>query len=251
MDLQRTKSRIGILLLLGTLASLGAVLAYVYRFGIRLRYEVSDQPLNWAAFGDYLGGVLGPLLSFLAFVGVLLTVWLQSIQMDTQKKQAQLEEIQRVLATVSSRIDEVLDQDVSTSLPVNSRTGKSLFHLISMAGTGLLTHPITEEAKPKYKALVEQVERDAAAECRILGIELNQLAWCLRTYRQAGGSETVMMFYTIRYQAIVTWLDAMGFMNSHPAVHEYFDLPFLRKVMAVAPGDAVTIAGSAFPNPLK
>src|SRR5438067_1862125 len=44
--------------------------------------QISDQDEHWARFGEYLGGTLGPVFGFLAFVGVLLTLWVQSKQHD-------------------------------------------------------------------------------------------------------------------------------------------------------------------------
>ncbi|GGB77634.1 hypothetical protein GCM10011607_42230 [Shewanella inventionis] len=50
--------------------------------------SISDKPENWGVFGDFIGGILNPFLSFSAFIGVLLTVLLQRNQL--QQSQSQL-----------------------------------------------------------------------------------------------------------------------------------------------------------------
>ena len=36
--------------------------------------QVSNDPEKWAFFGDYLGGVLGPALTFISLIGVIYTL---------------------------------------------------------------------------------------------------------------------------------------------------------------------------------
>jgi hypothetical protein len=62
-----------------------APLAYYLNFG---HLSISDKPENWGVFGDYIGGILNPILSFSAFIGVLITVLLQRSQL--QQTQSQL-----------------------------------------------------------------------------------------------------------------------------------------------------------------
>lgn len=59
------------------------VALYVYRqnFGGVFSPLASD----WSAFGGYMGGVLGPLVSFLTLLAVLKTVYLQRELLDAQK----------------------------------------------------------------------------------------------------------------------------------------------------------------------
>ena len=57
--------------LLALLSAAVAVVPYLYSFSER---PVSTVPSEWGAFGAYLGGVLSPILSFFALVGLLLTL---------------------------------------------------------------------------------------------------------------------------------------------------------------------------------
>ena len=42
---------------------------------------------EWGAFGAFVGGILGPALSFLALIGLLVTLWVQNLAMEVTRKQ--------------------------------------------------------------------------------------------------------------------------------------------------------------------
>ena len=47
------------------------LLVYLYKFGaLRLSHDQAD----WASFGSYLGGILSPVLAFVSFIGLLITI---------------------------------------------------------------------------------------------------------------------------------------------------------------------------------
>lgn len=56
---------------------------YVATFGNTL----SDQHELWGQFGDYVGGVLGPILALLALVALLITLHIQSREMEISSRQ--------------------------------------------------------------------------------------------------------------------------------------------------------------------
>ncbi len=53
-------------------------LAYVLRFYYVLGYSLSDSPEAWALLGDYAGGLLNPLLTFLSLVLLIKSLTLQN-----------------------------------------------------------------------------------------------------------------------------------------------------------------------------
>lgn len=53
-------------------------LLYVGNFYFRLGYVVSDSPEAWGQLGDYAGGVLNPLLSFISIVLLIKSLTLQN-----------------------------------------------------------------------------------------------------------------------------------------------------------------------------
>ncbi|OCZ65381.1 hypothetical protein A9G00_38285 [Achromobacter xylosoxidans] len=64
----------------------GAVLlttgAYAYHFYIKLGYSISSETDKWGQFGDYFGGMLNPLLSFIALLCLI-----QSLNLQNQANQ--------------------------------------------------------------------------------------------------------------------------------------------------------------------
>ncbi len=70
---------LGVLLALGFLALVSTLGAYVV---IHWGEPLSIRPEAWGQFGDYLGGTLNPFFSFLAFMGLLLTVALQHRELE-------------------------------------------------------------------------------------------------------------------------------------------------------------------------
>lgn len=75
------------------LAVIVAVGAYRYTFGGTL--AVNSQ--EWSNFGGYVGGLFGPLVSFVTLLAVLKTVYMQRELLDVQKHEfTQLLEFQRI-----------------------------------------------------------------------------------------------------------------------------------------------------------
>lgn len=58
------------------------VIYYFSTFG-----ELGDQKSDWGTFGDFIGGTLNPLLSFISFMALLYTIFIQREQLNSQKKQ--------------------------------------------------------------------------------------------------------------------------------------------------------------------
>jgi hypothetical protein len=67
----------------GILIFLCLVLTFLYPFFIG--FGVSDKSSEWSNFGQYLGGVIGPILGLLAFVGVLLSIANQNSENNKAK----------------------------------------------------------------------------------------------------------------------------------------------------------------------
>lgn len=74
---------------------------------------ISDSVSDWGSFGDYFGGVLNPLLSFLAFVFVLVNVRLQIIELRESREEAREsnEALRRQTMTMESQLDEAIKRN--------------------------------------------------------------------------------------------------------------------------------------------
>ena len=77
---------------------------YVYRF----RGGLSARPEDWGVFGDYLGGVLNPILAFASFMVVLVSLYENRIQAADERRARGLEVVMRVFTGLIERIAEVV-----------------------------------------------------------------------------------------------------------------------------------------------
>ncbi|MDR3005635.1 MAG: hypothetical protein LBV14_15555 [Acidovorax sp.] len=59
-----------------------AFFAYTYRFFYDLNYVISSRVEDWAHFGTYFSGILGPILNFLT---IILLVYSMDMQLDANK----------------------------------------------------------------------------------------------------------------------------------------------------------------------
>lgn len=232
------------LMWIGTLPALVVYGFYIYNFGPGQWLKLSHDPADWGVFGDYVGGLLNPLFSFLAFIGVIITVVLQAKQLDVVREQANFEEIQRVLSTLSSRIDGLLAS--TPSAPVEAYNGlvappRSVFELVSALGTWHLNQQPPGETDWERWGLTEdhlrRLRQTISGELTTICLEFEALAWTLNRYAAAGGSQMVIDFYQYRHRAVLTWLDAIGLLESHGQVQAFFKPKENRKYMVTNPPD--------------
>ena len=72
--------------------------------------KLSNDPATWGTFGDYLGGTLNPIISFLALIGLLYTIHQQSQEMQaTREELKQAAEQQRQQVEQQSRQSEIFN----------------------------------------------------------------------------------------------------------------------------------------------
>lgn len=76
-----------------------AIAIWVYR--LKFGGALSNNSSDWSNFGSYMGGIFGPLVSFITLLAVLKTVYLQRELLDAQKfefselRKLQLREMER------------------------------------------------------------------------------------------------------------------------------------------------------------
>ena len=87
------------ILVAASVSILVVVAFYVSNFSLGL----SPKADVWGQFGDYIGGTLNPILSFLALISLLVTLWVQSQSLDTARKQiAQQTEVASLSAQITA-----------------------------------------------------------------------------------------------------------------------------------------------------
>lgn len=221
------------LLVLGAIPALSVVLFYVWHFAPLSGYALSNEHNAWSDFGSYFGGLLGVWFAFLAFSGVLFTVLLQAEQLRHARAQAHLDELQRVISGVASNIDSVLNS-TPTIIPTHRNyTGvkPTVFTVVSGGGTAALTTTDDHILEASRQQLLASSKDAISLQAGVLGIELDQLVWCLQEYAAASGSPVVAQFYRRRYRAIICWLDAMGFLPDHERIQQYFKPSEMREYL--------------------
>lgn len=90
------------------LAVIAAVSGYALWFGHELDLKTATNPADWGAFGDYIGGLLNPLISLFAFYWLGSSVRLQIRQIDdsaeTMRQTATQQKAQAELALKSQEL---------------------------------------------------------------------------------------------------------------------------------------------------
>lgn len=206
---------------------------YAYNVGLQNNFTLAKSASAWSDFGTYVGGVLGPLFSFLAFAGVLLTNWIQGKQLDHLKAQANIEEFQRVIANISLQIDFFLREKIDNISPNTSAHPKqeAVYTYIMNAGNAALRNSPHYLREIFDQRTVDTIKPAISSVVTLVGFELNQLAWSIDEFKKLGGSDSVCKFYQVRYNPIVCWLSALSFLDRHPEIEKVWDVALLRRAM--------------------
>lgn len=219
------------LLAIGAVSAVAVQGMYLYKFGT-WPITLSSDPAVWGQYGDYIGGLLNPIFSSLAFSGLVVTIVLQARQMDEGKHNAELEEMQRVQSTVAARIDQLLASTVIVDIGKHEElvrfadNPQSVFQLIASLGTMALSEP--DKDHPDWrKWLWDDVSLDELraaldAQTVALRLEFEALSFMLLRYEASSGSNDVTAFYRYRYAAVLAWLDALRLLTTHNLVQEFF-----------------------------
>ena len=77
---------------------------YLYQF----HGALSSRPEDWGVFGDYLGGVLNPILAFATFVVVLVSLYENRIQAADERRARGAETLMAAFTTLLERVTEVV-----------------------------------------------------------------------------------------------------------------------------------------------
>jgi hypothetical protein len=190
---------------------LGAALIvgfYAYEFGPSSGWRLSHDAEDWARFGEYAGGAFGAL----AFLGVLWTVGLQQVQVDQLTRQAAADQLQRIAADLSARIEERLDRRGKQFNPPTARALQERGLEPTMRGVlALVADAATTGRENEHASVLEAQHGPAISEDgAIVARNLDQLAACLRDYLDQGGSPAVVSYYAHQYSETVRRMIVLG-----------------------------------------
>lgn len=89
---------------------------YFYRFS-DWDFTTNASKPEWGAFGDFIGGTLNPLLSFLGLIALLFTIALQNKELSLSKRELELtrQELERS-ASAQEQTKTVLDEQYKTQI---------------------------------------------------------------------------------------------------------------------------------------
>lgn len=232
---QRMNRSLRWLLAIGALSAIAVQVSYFYKFAFvpSKWFTLSSDPAVWGQYGDYIGGLLNPIFSSLAFSGLVVTIVLQARQIDDAKRNAELEEMQRVQSTIAARIDHLLASEVIVNtqgyeeLKRFADNPQTVFELISSLGTMALSE--TDEGGTNWSkwlwddVLADELRKALGVQTVPLRLEFESLSFMLMRYADNQGSKVVIDFYRYRFTAVLVWLDALGMLKEHHQVQKFFN----------------------------
>lgn len=162
-----------------------AVVLYRYRFSGTL----AVTSVEWANFGGYIGGVFGPLVSFVTLLAVLKTVYMQRELLDVQKHEFnQLLKLQRLdslkqdeqlaLAKSEANRAKVLAYQTSILNLIESYSNEfrldanEMFAAAEKASLGQLSILEGINAESKYRRRCDK-SREIVAALKLLALDLS------------------------------------------------------------------------------
>jgi uncharacterized membrane protein len=148
----------------------GALLAYIMQFrsGLSTRQEV------WGQFGEFIGGFLSPILSFFALMALILTVALQSRQLEYAREE--LENSREELLATREQLERSADAQSKTALALAAQAKSAAIgaQLSSLSAAFSVVSEAISQARGvplppsfNYQALVHRKEELAGKILRI------------------------------------------------------------------------------------
>ncbi|ELJ8717711.1 hypothetical protein RUK98_003412 [Vibrio cholerae] len=100
---------------------------YVLFFGVIHQFPLSSDTVVWGAFGSYFGGIIGPILSFLAFVILAKTLILQQETFRSQNKEQARQRLYSEIELCCSNLEKLEKQfDTILHEPAGTLNNKSM-----------------------------------------------------------------------------------------------------------------------------
>jgi uncharacterized membrane protein len=157
---------------------------YFYRFPGGL----SERPADWGVFGDYLGGVLGPILAFASFMVVLVSLYENRLQAADERRARGIETLMTAFTRLIERISETVHDLryertrvmpvglAAASASVDEVRGREAFRAMFEHA---LKSPYLHDAGPpsveRYAALMKKLDADWGYELGVYFRLLNHL----------------------------------------------------------------------------
>lgn len=238
MDGARVLKWVGAIVISAFLVLCLMALLYLYYFG---NQGISNSQEVWAQFGDFLGGTVNPLMSFLALIAIVLTIILQSKQIELSKEALELSR-QELAASreelIQSRIaaqDQVIHLKAEASKADVYRTiqvlesrleglyrepiyfvsqGKlfkrELYFLLTFAEPSALRQIIPANASPQVEYEDQLVQTKAVLAQ--LHLAIVKMSMQLTSLVSIADSDPVLFFYEATLSHLAAKLKEVGYM---------------------------------------
>lgn len=135
---------------------IAAVAAFLIVLGLYISYfknlSVTNDSATWGTFGDYLGGTLNPIISFLALIGLLYTIHQQA-----QEMQATREELKQAAEQQRQQVEQQSCQSEIFNLQQFESTFFSLLEQHNKAVEKIEAESIFEELHNIYNKKIDQI----------------------------------------------------------------------------------------------
>lgn len=132
-----------------------AILIYVFHFGGR---SLSDDPEDWAVFGDFIGGTLNPIFAFFSFVLLLLTLSMQRKQLD--KTEEQLELNREELRLTREELKKAADAQIDSAKVMNEQLKTQFLQQFDSFFFNIITQFTLRVDDLKNKKILEDLYKD-------------------------------------------------------------------------------------------
>jgi len=200
--------------LLALISAAIAVIPYLYSFSER---PISTVPAEWGAFGAYIGGLLSPILSFFALIGLLLTLHETNVTNEQQWEYLRTTEKKRewllVIEHAESQIRSLISKHVRRKDGQSFQLGSALKQISHMIQTNNGVNGDRDYAKTVISENWSSLELESfSGLCNLLGslsIYVEQYSYCLMKENR----EEIVGHYTSSYLGYVSSLQWMGVMT--------------------------------------
>jgi hypothetical protein len=180
------------------LATLAIIAVYLYA-AIRFHWTPSNDPADWGPFGDFLGGVLNPMVAFAALILLYKTYSFQRTELFETKrhfqKEARKSEIHQVIAQIDQNIRVMLSATVESNAVKNVK-GQPL-------SVGVLEDLIRRGWNPPQDNYIHRPESDLETPIKYylkqIGAQLVILEEYLKQYSAVAETEAMTVYMCGKY----------------------------------------------------
>ncbi len=95
-------------LYLALLVGVGGWLLLIGLYFYRFPGGLSERPADWGVFGDYLGGVLGPILAFASFMVVLVSLYENRVQTAEERRARRIDTVMTAFTGLVERVNAIV-----------------------------------------------------------------------------------------------------------------------------------------------